>query len=133
MTSCIAPLARSSATRRFFHRLPLPAAIPRAVAIACFAGIAHASHTMVTTAADETNGNLSPASGSGVSLREAILHSPPGSIVSFAPELAGVTITLSQSSGFRQITIGKNLRIEGPATGPPVTVRRTGTEQHPDF
>ena len=50
--------------------------------------------TVVTTTADE-DVSLNPASGTGVSLREAVKYSPTGTLVTFAPALSGKTITLT--------------------------------------
>ncbi len=51
--------------------------------------------TVVTTTTDENNGSLNPALGNGISLREALLHSPTGSLVTFAPSLSGETISIN--------------------------------------
>ncbi len=47
---------------------------------------------IVTTGADEDDGFL--GNGAGVSLREALNHSPAGSLITFAPALSGETISL---------------------------------------
>ena len=78
------------------------------------------SQVVVTTATDEDNGNLSPAGGTGVSLREALLHAPADAVISFAPPMEGAVHSLTLG----QISIGKNLRIEGAASGPGVIVEK---------
>lgn len=79
-----------------------------------------AATTQVTSVTDENNGNLNPASGTGVSLREALLHSPANSLITFAPQLSGELFLLSSG----QISINKNLTIDASALGHPVLIAR---------
>ncbi|MFC7337919.1 choice-of-anchor Q domain-containing protein [Haloferula chungangensis] len=67
--------------------------------------------TVVTTRSDENDGSLNPAAGGGegVSLREAIDHSPPGSLITFAPGLDGQTIPITNG----QLVISRNLALDG--------------------
>lgn len=78
--------------------------------------------TVVTTADDEDDGIL--GGGSGVSLREAINHSPAGSLVTFAPALSGETITLTLTLG--QLVIDKSLVIEASALPDGITIDANG-------
>jgi hypothetical protein len=105
-------------------QLPMPvtkASRTRLVSLVCFvsAGLGAAgADVMVTTAADENNGSLNPALGSGTSLREAVLHSPAGSAVKFAAALDGQTVTLTLG----QMGIGKDLGIDASALTAGITV-----------
>lgn len=67
-------------------------------------------HTVVTTELDEDNGNIG-ASGAGVSLREAVLYSPAGSLITFAPGLEGKNFALTLGS----ITPNKSVAVDASA------------------
>jgi hypothetical protein len=71
-------------------------------------GLLASGETLVTTAADENNGSLNPTLGAGTSLREAVLHSPTGSNITFAPALAGQTLIMTSG----QLLVSKNLHID---------------------
>ncbi len=79
---------------------------------------------VVTTVIDEDNGTSDATFGTGTSLREAIAlaNSMPGAnTITFAPELAGQTVTLSHgwtgSGDTSSLVIADDLSIEGLATG----------------
>lgn len=78
--------------------------------------------TVVTTTADEDNGNLS----GNISLREAVEHSPPGSLITFAPGLNGRTCTLSLG----EMRIDKDLTIDASALANGVTIDANLTSRH---
>ena len=80
---------------------------------------------VITTANDENNGSLDPASGSGTSLREAVLHAPDGSVIGFAPALDGQTLVLTLG----QITVGKSLAINASPLAAGVTVSGNHTSR----
>lgn len=91
---------------------------------------------VVTTTADENNGTISPGSGTGTSLREAINHAltqPTPQTITFSSNLSGRTIVLSNvgstiygNSAFA-ITGTADITIQGPATGEGVTISGGGT------
>lgn len=66
---------------------------------------------VVTTLADEDNGDLNPLNGAGTSLREAIKYSGPGDRVVF---LAGVTGTMFLPLG--ELSVTHDLIIIGPGS-----------------
>jgi len=73
---------------------------------------------VVTTAVDENDGNYAPAD---LSLREAIgLHNggAGAGVITFAPALAGATITLSGT----ELVISQALAINAPSLAPNVTI-----------
>ncbi|MEO0797286.1 MAG: right-handed parallel beta-helix repeat-containing protein [Verrucomicrobiota bacterium] len=72
--------------------------------------------TVVTTPADEDDGSL--GDGEGVSLREAVLYSPSGSLVTFAPDMAGETCTLTSG----ELSIQGVLTIDGSDLLPGATI-----------
>lgn len=74
--------------------------------------------TVVTTTADTDDGSLNPALGGGVSLREAVNHSPVGSLITFGPALSGQTITL----GGTQLVVAKSLTIDASSLPLGITV-----------
>ena len=78
--------------------------------------------TVVTTAIDEDDGEL--GGGSGVSLREAVAYSQPGSTITFAPALSGQTIRFSVEETFvgDPITVVNSLTIDGSTLDSPVTI-----------
>jgi len=84
--------------------------------VAFYPGIA--ADVLVTTLADESNGSLNPALGTGTSLREAILHGPDPSVVAFVPDLAGGTVTLASG----QLAVTKNLTLEAGSLSGGITV-----------
>jgi hypothetical protein len=78
---------------------------------------------LVTTVVDENNGSLNPALGTGISLREAVVHSPAGSTIAFAPGVHGQTFTLTSG----QLLITNNLVIDASAAPSGVTVSGNGS------
>ncbi len=75
---------------------------------------------VVTTAADEDNGTINPATGTGTSLREAVRYAqadPFTRTITFAPSLAGQTITLANGytgpADATALTVAGNLTIDG--------------------
>ena len=79
---------------------------------------------VVTTVVDEDNGTSDAAFGTGTSLREAILlaNSTPGAnTITFAPELAGQTITLdsgwANAGDTSALLVDDDLIIEGLTSG----------------
>ena len=82
--------------------------------------------TEVTTTADEDNGSLDPALGTGISLREAVNHSTAGSLITFAPALNGQTCTLSLG----EMTLYKALTIDASALANGVTIDANRTSRH---
>ena len=75
-----------------------------------------AAGVTVTTALDEDDGVL--GGGTGVSLREAVLHAPDGSTIDFAAALDGLTLTLVAG----QLAVGKNLAIDASALEAGITI-----------
>ncbi|HJT82648.1 MAG TPA: choice-of-anchor Q domain-containing protein, partial [Chthoniobacterales bacterium] len=77
--------------------------------------------TVVTTAADEDNGDTDPTLGTGVSLREAINHAnvvgSAGQIIVFSPALAGQTIQCTNvqntPDGPNAFVVTRNMTILG--------------------
>ena len=84
--------------------------------------VSPAAATVVTTAIDEDDGEL--GGGSGISLREAVAYSAPGSTITFAPALSGQTIPLASEGAFlgSRIAIEKSLSIDGSTLNQPVTI-----------
>jgi CSLREA domain-containing protein len=90
----------------------------------------------VTTVNDEDDGTADPRFGGGTSLREAIQYaqaSADASTITFAPALAGQTVTLSRaapgpgnffdgSPDNTALVISSVITLRGPATGPGVTL-----------
>ena len=76
----------------------------------------------VTTAADEDNGSILPGFGTGTSLREAVKYAPnfaPNNfVVTFAPGLAGQTITLGGS----ELLLDKNFFLDASNLSGGVTI-----------
>ena len=93
-------------------KLTLSKGFSRAIAFAllCLSAAAAAANVTVTTTADENNGSLDPGTGSGTSLREAVVHAAAGSVIDFAPALSGQTIVLGT-----QISFGKNFTLDASA------------------
>ena len=81
--------------------------------------------TVVTTTTDE-DGSLNPATGTGVSLREAVKYSPAGSLITFDPALNGKTCTVSLG----EMVIDKPLAIDGSALANGVTIDANRTSRH---
>ena len=89
---------------------------------------------LVTTAVDELDADSEPGSGTGTSLREAIRQANSlggGShIITFAPNLAGQTLTLGSAwsnasddeSTSALVVNGANVTIQGPTTAPGITL-----------
>ncbi|WAC18138.1 hypothetical protein OVA24_12915 [Luteolibacter sp. SL250] len=86
--------------------------------------------TVVTTAADEDNGSLVPAAGggTGVSLREAVAHSPADSLVVFAPSLSGQTITLTHPGG--DMAVQSAVTVDASSLPGGLTVDGNNTSRH---
>jgi hypothetical protein len=82
------------------------------VAAILFPLAAHAS--VVTTLLDENDQVI--GSGTGISLREAVKHSRPGDIITFAPTLSGQTIRLSLGA----ILISQSITIDASALASPI-------------
>lgn len=72
--------------------------------------------TVVTTTTDEDDGSL--GGGTGISLREAVNHSPSGSLVTFAETLAGERCVLETG----QLELSGILIIDGSEHVPGVTI-----------
>lgn len=89
----------------------------RTISIALLLG-SSAPAVEVTTRIDENNGSLDPGLGTGTSLREAIIHSPAGTTITFASNLNRRTITLSLG----QLSINKNLIIDASSLPERVSV-----------
>ena len=68
------------------------------------------------------------AAARGVSLREAVNHSPTGSLITFAPGLSGGTITLTHADG--DMEIPGALSIDASALPGGLTVSGNGTSRH---
>ncbi len=91
---------------------------------------------VVTTTVDENNNTISPTSGTGTSLREAInyaLTQATPQTITFSSNLAGQTLVLSTvaanvygPNAFR-ISDTADITIQGPTTGPGVTLSGGGT------
>ena len=94
--------------------------IPRSaghfLAVAIFTG--NAAATVVTTSTDEDDGLL--GGGTGISLREAITHSPPGTTVTFDQSLSGSTIQMGIET--EPFIIKNNLIIDGSALDAPIII-----------
>jgi predicted outer membrane repeat protein len=73
--------------------------------------------TVVTTLADESDTDTT--SGGGISLREAIRDTPPGTAVIFSPGISGQTITLTSAA---EIVIYRNLVIDASALAAGLTI-----------
>ncbi len=86
--------------------------------------------TVVTTAADEDNGSLDPAAGggTGVSLREAVAHSPANSLVTFAAGLSGQTITLTHPDG--DMAVQSSVALDASSLPGGLTVDGNNTSRH---
>jgi hypothetical protein len=80
--------------------------------------------TDVTTLADEDDGSL--GGGNGISLREAVKYSAPGTLVTFAPDLSGNTITLTAGEMF----IPSSLTIDATALPGGLTVDGNNASRH---
>ncbi len=80
--------------------------------------------TVVTTTADEDNGNL----GGSVSLREAVKYSPTGSLITFRDTLSGQIITLTHAGG--DMEIPGALTIDASALPGGLTVSGNNTSRH---
>ena len=92
----------------------------------CLAG--GVSAVEVTTPVDEDDGNLDPATGAGVSLREAVNHSASGSVITFDPAVfdgeAADTITFATGQG--QLLVDRELTIDASGASSAVTVDAGG-------
>lgn len=86
--------------------------------------------TVVTTTVDENNGSLDPAAGggAGVSLREAVEHSPAGSLVTFSPGLSGQAITLTHPGG--DITVPSAVTLDASSLAGGLTVDGNNASRH---
>lgn len=84
------------------------------LALALFPLVAPA--TIVTTSMDEDNGSL--GGGGGISLREAVKYSAPGSTINFGGQLSGRTIRLTRG----EIVIDRTLIIDGSALSARITL-----------
>ncbi len=71
-------------------------------------------HQIVRAVTHAVTNSLNNGTGS---LRQAILDSSSGDIITFDSSLSGVTITLSST-----LTIGKNLTIDGSSLASPITI-----------
>lgn len=88
---------------------------------------------VVNTADDEDNGTSNPAVGNGTSLREALVYAQSlggAQTITFAPELAGLTVTLSSRwnnadpyNSTSALRIEGNITVEGPASAPGITLK----------
>ena len=76
-------------------------------------------HSLVTSVADDTTYGA---------LREIILGSAPGAVITFAPGLSGQTITLANGNGV--LVLNKNLTIDGSALANGITLNGNGTVGH---
>lgn len=85
---------------------------------------ASAQTTVVTTILDEDDGMLAPDLGSGTSLREAILYSPPETRITFDRDLSGETVILSE-----QLTISQNLVVDASMLPDGMTLDANATEE----
>lgn len=79
--------------------------------------------TVVTTISDEDNGNLNGT----ISLREAVKYSPPGTLVTFDPNMSGTTITLGSQL---TLPVVGNLMIDATALTHGVTVDGNNAARH---
>lgn len=88
-----------------------------------FAFFAPTQPIQVTTCLDE----LDPVAtdGTGISLREAVRDSSPGSIISFAPTMAGQTVQVTDG----QVLIDKELTLDGSTVASGITLSGTGTSR----
>jgi CSLREA domain-containing protein len=69
-----------------------------AVFVFAFAGLlgcAAGAQLVVTTTADEDDGDALPGNGAGTSLREAVKYANPADTITFAPALSGQTISVT--------------------------------------
>jgi CSLREA domain-containing protein len=82
-----------------------------AFAFASLLGFAAGAELVVTTTADEDDGDALPGHGAGTSLREAVKYANPAEIITFAPALSGQTISVTNGT----IIILKSITID--ATG----------------
>ena len=82
--------------------------------------------TVVTTTADFDSGTLD--SLGGISLRNAVKYSPPGTLITFASGLSGQNITLTHIDG--ELPITGNLTIDASALPQGLTVNGNQTSRH---
>ena len=70
---------------------------------------------VVTTAADEDDGDALPGNGAGTSLREAVKYASPGDTITFAPALSGQTISVTNGliSITKSVTIDASALVDG--------------------
>lgn len=75
---------------------------------------------IVTTTSDDDDGSLDPTAGgaTGISLREAVNHSPPGTNITFDISLSGSTIHL----GGTQLTLDQDLTINASSLPNGITI-----------
>lgn len=72
---------------------------------------------VVTTAVDEDDGTLNAATGTGLSLREAVKYAPASPTITFDPSLSGAIIRLEQ-----RLTIPRPLVIDASALAQRITL-----------
>lgn len=86
--------------------------------------LAFAQSMVVTTLVDEDDGNMNPLSGNGagISLREAINYSTPGSVITFGSSLDGGRILLQHGP----LRIEKNLIIDASSNISGITIDANG-------
>jgi len=81
------------------------------VAWACLFGPAAQAQLVVTTTADEDDGDALPGNGTGTSLREAVKYASPGDTITFDPTFSGQTLSVTNG----HIVINKSITIDASA------------------